>query len=299
MLGKLVLAVISLIALIPRPAAQWMGRKVGHFNYLRNTRSCQVTRTNLSLCFPDMAPGPLEKLVRSSLEHTGQTMMETPAAWLSSIDELQDWIVDVENESLVTDPLSRGEGVVLLLPHIGNWELANVHCVRFGPQKALYHPPKQPYLQAMMAKVRLKYGHEIVPTNRKGIATLYKSLNEGGMVVVLPDQVPASGRFVPFFGVQSLTDQLSSRMIQKTGAKAAAVLITRRPDGRFDVKFRPVDEAIYDPDLDKSVRAVNSTVENLVLECPEQYQWEYKRFRERPAGETKLYQFNKDQGVHE
>ncbi len=298
MLGQLVLILISAIALIPRPASQWIGRRIGQFNYWRNTRSCQVTRTNLSLCFPEMTGDTLERMVRSSLEHTGQTMLETPAAWLSSIANLQTWIAEVENESLLSDPLSRGECVVLLLPHIGNWELANVHCVRYGAQTGLYQPPKQKYLQPMMAKVRGKYGHDIVPTNRKGIARLYKVLGEGKLVVVLPDQVPASGLFVPFFGVPALTDQLASRLIRKTGARAVAVAIVRLADGRFSIRFRPADQAIYDPDLAKSVRAVNSTIENCVLESPEQYQWEYKRFRERPAGETKLYQFGKEPGVH-
>ena len=48
---------------------------------------------------------------------------------------------------------------------------------------------------------------------------------------------------------------------------------------------------MYDPDPPTGIAAVNLNVQRLVEDYPEQYQWEYKRFRERPAGERKLYTF--------
>ena len=299
MTGRLVLALVAALSWLPRSFSQALGRVIGYYNYARNTRSARVTRVNLELCFPEMDVDARERLVRDSLENTGMTMMETPAAWFQSRERLLDWIVNVEGESLLSEPLSRGQGVIVLLPHIGNWELINMFCVPYGRQTGLYQPPRQVWLQEMMGYVRSRYGHDLVPTNRQGISRLYKAVRDGGLVVVLPDQVPASGLFVPFFEVPALTDQLTSRMIQKTGAVALAVTIARRDDGRFDITFNPADEAIYSDDLEKSVRAVNSTVENCVLSYPSQYQWEYKRFRERPAGEEKLYQFDKPGGVHD
>ena len=38
-----------------------------------------------------------------------------------------------------------------------------------------------------------------------------------------------------------------------------------------------------------SLKALNQEVEKLILKCPEQYQWSYKRFKTRPEGEAKFY----------
>ena len=38
-----------------------------------------------------------------------------------------------------------------------------------------------------------------------------------------------------------------------------------------------------------AVIALNQSVEECVNDCPEQYQWEYKRFKRRPAGLSRLY----------
>ena len=49
---------------------------------------------------------------------------------------------------------------------------------------------------------------------------LFKLLNGGGVVGILPDQQPKAGdgEFAPFFGVQALTMTLLGRLAQRTGA---------------------------------------------------------------------------------
>ena len=61
----------------------------------------------------------------------------------------------------------------------------------------------------------------MVPTDRRGIRQLYQVLESGGTAVVLPDQVPANGQFVTFFGTAALTDELAVRLQKKTAARAS------------------------------------------------------------------------------
>ena len=180
----------------------------------------------------------------------------------------------------------------------GNWELCNVYFAGRGKMTALYQPPRKAYLHETMKKIRSHFGNELVAANVKGIARLYRVLEKGGVVVILPDQVPGTGLYVPFFGIEALTDKLLSRLVQKTDARVVAACVTRLEDGRFEVGFRAVDEGIYSSDIETSVRAVNATVENCVREIPAQYQWEYKRFRERPGGEKKIYRFGRPEAFH-
>ena len=298
MLGKAIQALFWLLSKLPRQVSQFIGRLIGRFNYLFNTRSYLVTRANLELCFPEMTDAEREGLARRSLLSTGQTLMETPAVWLAKPETLNPWIAGVVNEELLDEAISSGCGVILLLPHIGNWELLNVYYARRGSLTALYQPPRQVYLQKMMEDIRGKFGNELVPTNVKGVARLYRVLQAGGVVTILPDQVPIKGLYVPFFGVEALTDQLVSRLVSKTGARVLALSILRLEDGRFEIEFQSGDKLIYSTEIETSVLGINRTVEKLVMNMPEQYQWEYKRFRKRPEGEMKVYRFGKSEGFH-
>ena len=48
--------------------------------------------------------------------------------------------------------------------------------------------------------------------------------------------------------------------------------------------IRECEPGIADPDPVTATTALNKSIEDVVREVPEQYQWEYKRFRHRPPG---------------
>ena len=222
--------------------------------------------------------------------HTGQTMLETPAVWLGSLARTRAWITRIEGEHLLDEAIQTGAGVIVLLPHLGNWEVFNIYYAQRGKMVALYRPPRQGFMQPIMASVRGRLGNELVATNAPGIMRLYKSLAQGQVTVILPDQVPAVGNFTPFFGEPALTDILVSRLLKKTGAQAVCCAVYREYSG-FVVRFSPVDEQLYADNLADSLRGLNQSLEQCIGCHLEQYQWEYKRYKKRPAGLKKLYEF--------
>jgi len=90
---------------------------------------------------------------------------------------------------------------------------------------------------------------------------------------------------------------LVPRLIRKTKALALCCTVTRQGDG-FLVRFSQPDPTLYDPDIGTSLEGLNRTIETAVSPFLEQYQWEYKRFRERPLGEKKLYKFDREKDVY-
>lgn len=297
--ASLAMVVLRLMSWFPLRLSQTVGRFIGIVNYLANSRLSKVTRENISICFPEMDEPEQKALIRASLRETGKTLMETPATWLGGFDRLNSWICDVENEHILDNAIAEGGGVIIMLPHIGNWELFNAYYARRGTMTALYSPPRQHYLVGIMKEIRNRYGNTLVPTNVKGIATLYRCLDRGQVVTILPDQVPRTGVYAPFFGVEALTDHLVSRLLQKTNARAVCAYVRRcRDKSGFNIVFVQPSEGIYSNDTTTSAIALNKTIEACVKDTPAQYQWEYKRFKERPRGERKLYRFNRPEGFH-
>jgi hypothetical protein len=180
---------------------------------------------------------------------------------------------------------------MVLGPHLGNWEVLGLHVATLGKAVALYEPPHMKALEDMVRSARQRSGSTLVPTTPRGLTQLVRALRDGGIAGILPDQVPPvveSGENSVFMGVACFTMTLASKLLARSGARAFFGFAERIPGG-FRVHYLPADEALYSDDVAESLRALNDGVERCLRHCPEQYQWEYKRFRTRPRGELDYY----------
>ncbi len=282
--AALVKTLLRLTSLLPLSVARWIGRMVGHGMWICRSKARRITEINIALAFPDMPPAQQRALARRSLLATGELTSEMGHVWLRGADTFADLVREVRGAELVTESVAQGRGVIVLGPHLGNWEVVGLHLAGLGPTVALYEPPRLSALGPMIEAVRERTGATLVPTDHRGIARLLRSVKRGAISGILPDQVPgelSAGVNSDFFGVPCFTGTLSSNMIQRSGALALFAYAKRIPGG-FQVNYLPAEDAIYSEDIEVSVAALNRGVEQCVRECVEQYQWEYRRFRVRP-----------------
>ena len=255
---------LKLLGRLPLSVGRVFGGFAGWLMWLSSGRSARITRQNLALCQPHIKDRARERL--------------------DSWEWLQRHIVEVENDEALKTALTEGQGVLVLAPHLGNWEAVGPFLASYARLTALYQPPRQPALDEMILKGRSKDNIDMAPTNRRGVSQLLKALKRGEIVAILPDQVPERGNgaeVAPFFGQPALTMTLVHGLIQRTGCKVVSVFAQRVPKG-FKMVVLPADERIYAEDAAESVAGLNRSVEDCVLRAPTQYQWEYKRFRRLP-----------------
>ncbi len=277
-------------AYLPLILSRTIGTCVGYFVYLSGGKMMKVTRTNIQLCFPELSEDEQQKLVRQSLIETGKAMLETGAVWMRDYAWLKRRIVAVEGLGLLEDMVKQPAGTILLVPHLGNWEVMGLYLTEISEVTSLYQPPDIAVLEPIIRAAREKLGAVLVPTNRQGVATLLKSLKGGGLTAILPDQVPehSGGSYASFFGVTALTMTLVHNLVKRTGAQVLAGFAERVPGG-FRIVFRHAEPGIGDDDVERSLIALNLTVEACVRQSPAQYQWEYKRFKRQPFDMAKVY----------
>lgn len=149
----------------------------------------------------------------------------------------------------------------------------------------VYRPPRHAAIEPLLVKARGALRPEQVRAEGAGIRTLYRRLQAGGVVGILPDQLPkqGEGEFAPFFGVPALTMVLVSRLAQRTGCTVLFAFAERLPRGAgFRIRFLPAPAGIADDDLPRAVAALNRGVEDCVALAFPQYQWHYKRYQYRP-----------------
>lgn len=285
----LLVAIFQLLALLPLSVLRLIGHVIGRVLWWLNSDTRFITETNLKLCYPEKTATEREQLARASLQHLGMTALEMAQVWHQSPQDSLDQMVSVEGEELFECATKAQRGVILLAPHIGNWEALGVYLGSHFDITCMFQPPENPALNSMIYNARLATGTKLTPTTVSGVKTLLKTLKKGHVAGVLPDQVPSagSGEFAPIFGVSALTMTMVYNLIQRTGAEVVFGMALREEHG-YRVIFQSPPEAIYSHDMAESLTALNAGVEQAVTMAPAQYQWEYKRFKKQPNGE-KLY----------
>lgn len=291
LIAGMVVVLLRLMALLPLSWARACGRGMVRLISPLASRSRKVTALNIQRAFPHLSPSEQQALTTNSLLATGELMAEMGFVWMRSYEELNRHIVSVSGAEWVSDALQQGKGVIVLAPHLGNWEVLGLHLGTLGETVSLYEPPAIKTLGPVIETARQRSGAVLVPTDSRGLATLLRSVKRGKISGILPDQVPPSdkaGRNVPFMGIPCFTGTLAVQMIQRTGAVAVYGFAKRVAQG-FEVIYLPADKALYDEDIDIALTALNQGVEQCVQYCVEQYQWEYKRFKTRPPANPEFY----------
>lgn len=289
--GRVIVALILAIGYLSLSLARRLGAVIGGLCWLVQERGARTTKANIEICFPDLSPGEQKKLAKQSMIETGMLAAEIcvirgrDEAWLDSK------IKNIRGEQRVKELIAQGKGLILLAPHLGNWEVLSLYLPRLAPLTALYQPPKQAYLEKLIKDAREKTGATLVPTNRKGVVKLLASLKAGGITAVLPDQNPieGSGEFSPFYDEPAYTMTLVHGFIKRTECPLIMSFAKRVPGG-FEIIFLEPPEGIYSEDPATSLAAMNKAVEQCISYCPAQYQWEYKRFKASEPGGRRYYQ---------
>jgi len=281
---------IKAMGKLPFPFVRRVGRMVGLLGLRFDRRTRQAIDRNLELCLPHLDKEQRVRLRNSRLQHMGQTFAEMGHLWTRDVSYILDRCYEGDGAAELKQAVEAKGGVIVLAPHIGNWEAVNVFVSAIRPMTAMYRPNKDESLDAFILEARNRAGGELVPTNRRGVMQIVKALNADGVVGMLPDQVPqqGSGDFAPFYGHQAYTMTLAGQLAQKTGAKAFVVGCIQTAKG-FEVNAFEVDSRFYDEDTVTSLTGLNASIEKLVERAPSQYQWEYKRFKLQPHGALNPY----------
>jgi KDO2-lipid IV(A) lauroyltransferase len=290
--ARFVIWALKLLACLSLKNAQRLGAFIGKLLWWGDSRTTRVTIENIQRCYPQLSHEEQQMLIKKSLIETGKLFTEFGVVWEWPSEKTLALIKSVEGKEHLDAIFERGKGAIVLAPHHGNWEMVGLYLSTLRPMAALYKPPKIKALETYMSAVRGRHGSELVPTNKRGVVRLFSILAKQGMVGILPDQVPggSGGIFAPFMGIEANTVKLVSRLIDRTQCEVVSLCAIRRPNGEgFDMVFKPADPDIYSEDLLTSVTAMNKTIEASIASHPEQYQWEYKRFKGAEHNGERVY----------
>lgn len=284
MKARIIRLLFRALGALPFRIMETAGASIGLLHWHLPNRTREHARANIERCFAERDPRWRRDLLRANLISTGRTLAES--AWLLRRSPVQALalVQEVHGREHFEQARAEGAGVILATPHLGCWELAGAYMAQQGPLTVLYRPPRLASLDALLRGGRERLGARPVPTDGSGVRALHRSLRAGESIGLLPDQQPRDGQGVeaPFMGQPALTMTLLSRIAARTGAPVVFVAMVRNPGGRgFTAHLWRAEAALTDTDPVVAATAVNREVERAIRLAPEQYMWNYQRFRRR------------------
>jgi KDO2-lipid IV(A) lauroyltransferase len=181
--------------------AESLFSKIGSWMYAKNGKSVDRLRSNLSRVFPSMESEKLDDLVRRGVLSYMRYWMET----FRSPDWSKERIlstVTVSNEHLLLDPITNKTGVVVSLPHAGNWDHAGSYFCSKGARLVTVAEILKP--RALFEKFlayRQAIGMEVLPLDSRAFPTLMQRARDGKLIALVADRdLSSSGIDVEFFG---------------------------------------------------------------------------------------------------
>jgi KDO2-lipid IV(A) lauroyltransferase len=277
--GSLLFGFARLIGRLPIALLRRLGALFGAAAYRLDSRETRIARRNLVLIHPEIDDAARENMTRALMRSMGQGLMETLAIWTRPRARVLRLVQQVHGETHLQAALARGRGVLLAVPHYGNWELLIEFMAARGPFSLVYKASEKAGLERFLQKARSGANVQLVPAEATAMRPLMRALQNGEVVGITPDQQPrkGGGEFIPFFGRPALTLSLIAKLAQRTGTPVLFAYTERRGDG-FDVVFEAEEPALHDADLDIALTAMNRRVQAIAERDFRQYQWTYKRF---------------------
>lgn len=264
---------------LPLPFLHAMGGCLGGLAYVCSAGLRRKTRNNL------LTAGLYSRrLAWRSAAAAGKAAIESAFVWFRPDADLQACsehacMTRLAQETLARQAQGDHRGLIILTPHIGCFELGARAYGMTAPITVLYKAPRNPGLHRLLRVARSQPGVKPVPADTSGVRALLRALKRGEAVGILPDQVPSAGEgcWTDFFGRPAFTMTLPLKLAEKTGARVCLLAVWRRPGGRgWEMELEDLKE-LPDPAV------VNARIETMIRRHPEQYVWNYNRYKV-PAG---------------
>jgi len=246
-----------------------------------STQSLKQTRLNVQRCWPNLTQQQQTTLVDESMLHTIYAALEMGINWTQPSQSGLDRIIKVSGADCLKQAHLMG-GVILLTPHLGNWELFANWAAHEAKVTALYKPAKLHGLDRLIHGARTKAGMQLAPASAKGVMQLKRALLKGEVNLILPDQEPPpkAGIISQWFNQPAYTMTLVSQLAKTKNTRILMGFARRVPSRLgFIIELEDITEVCQQTTIETSVKAINQAIEELVRRAPEQYQWEYRRFK--------------------
>jgi lipopolysaccharide heptosyltransferase II len=274
-------AALGMIVALPLRAVFALGQILGFFGWLCLPNYRRLARRNVEIAFgEEKSESDKAQIVRRHFQRLGANLLSGMKLNAMPMEEVLP-LVKMEGAEEVHRQLRSGRPVVLVLSHLGNWELfAQFLPYHFGGRRlaTVYQKLGNPYLDRFVRRQRARFGVELFDRS-EGFSEAVKLLRQGGMIGILSDQHAGDhGMWTPFFGRLASTSPLVGLLCKRTGAALIAATLFTDPPGKWHLTLSPPGDSPGDT-VESLTAKANQMMEQEIRRAPEDWFWVHNRWK--------------------
>ncbi len=274
-------AALALITALPLRVVFSIGKALGLLVWLFLRKYRRLARRNVEIAFgAEKSVTEKNGIVRRHFQNLGANLLSGMKLNTMSIEQVAAR-VQVEGAEEVHRQLRQGRPVVLVLSHLGSWELiAQFPPVHFGYTRlsTVYQKLGNRYLDRFVRRRRARFGVELFDRS-EGFAEAIRLLRGGGAIGILSDQHAGDhGLWTPFFGRLASTSPLAALLCKRTGAALIAAPLYTEGPAKWRIIFHPPSDR-PDDSVETLTARINAMIADEIRRAPEDWFWVHNRWK--------------------
>ena len=274
---------------LPERTAYRLAYAAADFVTKRKGKNVSRLRSNLQRTKPNMTELDLDLLLIDAMRSYMRYWCDTFRFPDWSPERVRE-TVSVTNEHLLLDAISAKTGVIVTLPHAGNWDHAGAYFCGKGINLVTvveHLKPEKLFLKFL--SYRQAMGMEVLPLDGRVLGTLEQRLRQGALVALIADRdLSRSGIAVNFFGAPSRMPPGPAILALKTDAPLITAFVSYTETG-IHIDFNQVSLPTSGSDEEKISHVVQDMAQEFevgIAAHPEDWHmlqriWTDGDFRER------------------
>ncbi|OGP29922.1 MAG: hypothetical protein A2022_09510 [Deltaproteobacteria bacterium GWF2_42_12] len=294
MIKKLILQFIKVfwwfIGHLPLQVNLRIGRVIGRLGFYLDKKHRDIAIRNITTAFGDTkTANELYVLAKKAFENLGMNSMEfCRLPWLTE-KNLAGYI-ECDGFENFKKAYDKGQGVIFLTGHFGNWELMAIfYALKGYPVDIIVRDLDNPVVDEFIRWVRTRAGNRTISKGRS-MRELMRVLSKGGIVGVLLDQnvTWSEGVFVNFFNQLACTNKGTALLALASNAAVVPTFIVRERKGHRIIigeEITLVNTGDRANDQLNNTAIFTRVIEDFVKKYPEQWFWLHQRWKSRPEND--------------
>jgi lipopolysaccharide heptosyltransferase II len=271
----------AVVGALPLPFLFSFGQFIGVCAWMFSGKYRRLATRNLEIAFTnEKSPRELRQLVRQHFRRLGANLLCSAKLTQMPPEKILEH-VEVENIESMAREFRAGVPVVLILSHLGTWEVfaqLMPKFVGFVRNSSVYQGLGNPFIDEHVRRTRSQTGLELFDRHA-GFEPVIELLRSGGGVGVLSDQHAGDhGVWTPFFGRLASTSPLPALLAKRTRAALIAAGVYTIGRARWRMVFTErFDEA--GASVAVLTSKINQVIEQQIRRAPEDWFWVHNRWK--------------------
>ena len=269
--------------ILPESAARRAGGIVGSIAFFLDAKHRNIALSNLKLAFGNArTAAELHAIAKRNFVNLGTNFAVFCRIPRLKKDRLPE-MIEFHGQQHLKEALAKGKGALVLLSHLGNWELLiTLPLLMDIPIYAVGKPLRNRYLGRWITKMRESFNVRMI-SSQGAARTMFKLLRKNSVIGILIDQRARrrDAVWINFFGHPAPTLPTPAFFALKTGAAVIPVSHSRM-ENTDQITFHPAIDIVHAGDIKQDIltntQNFHAFLEEEIRKDPAQWFWVHRRW---------------------